>query len=80
VHRFVAILAAAFWLGVACAPPESERVAWFAPNLGSPDLLELFTQPPLWTRSRGQIGVFQFYERQLLANACLECGRNLLSG
>lgn len=53
---------------------------WFAPNLGSPDLLAMFTQPQDWRAAALSTDVFKFYEQQLLADTpaqCPECGRNL---
>ena len=53
---------------------------WLAPNLGSPDLLAMFTQPGDWRAVRLSTDVFKFYEQQLLADTaaqCPECGRNL---
>ncbi|HUG54904.1 MAG TPA: hypothetical protein VMR21_14940, partial [Vicinamibacteria bacterium] len=53
---------------------------WFAPNVGSPDLLELFTDPEAWRVARRSTDVFKFYAQQLLADRprdCPECGENL---
>jgi hypothetical protein len=33
---------------------------WFAPDGASPDLLDLFRRPELWSRARSQIDVFKF--------------------
>lgn len=55
---------------------------WFAPNLGSPDLLDLFSRPNDWVKARGQIHVFKFDSQQLTAEApgqCPVCSRNRLS-
>ncbi len=54
---------------------------WFAPNLGSLDMVSLFTQPQAWRTARSQLGVFQFYEQQLISTqpaACVDCGPNIL--
>jgi hypothetical protein len=59
----------------ACAPAPQ---VWFAPNLGSPDLVDLFTRPEAWPRARARIDVFKFYAAQLLDPevACDACGPN----
>jgi hypothetical protein len=65
---------------LACGP---EKEVWFAPNIGSPDMLDLFTRPEEWPRARAQVRVFKFYEQQLLAPAdvgCEACGPNVLPG
>lgn len=41
----------------ACAP---EKEVWFTPNIGSPDMLDLFTRPEQWSRARSQVRVFKF--------------------
>ena len=64
-----------------CASPMNGPEVWFAPNLGSPDMIDLFTQPTQWHAARRATSVFKFYERALLADApadCPECGRNIL--
>jgi hypothetical protein len=63
-----------------CATDRSAKV-WFAPNLGSPDMLELFAQPQAWGKARRSVGVFKFYEQQLISERpadCPSCGANLL--
>jgi len=53
---------------------------WLAPNLGSPDTIDMFGQPKLWTAARRSTDVFKFYEQQILADRaadCPECGRNI---
>ena len=64
-----------------CASPATGPEVWFAPNLGSPDMIDLFTQPAQWRAARRSTTVFKFYERALLADTaadCPECGRNIL--
>ncbi len=34
---------------------------WFAPNIGSVDMLDLFTKPEQWASARSKIDVFEFY-------------------
>jgi hypothetical protein len=62
-----------------CAPP---RQVWFTPNLGSPDLLDLFAHPEAWPLARSRVDVFKLYEVQLLEDQlpCPACGPNRLSG
>lgn len=76
--RLAAILT--FLVGsAACAQPRPE--VWFTPNLGSRDMLELFTQPRQWRGARASTDVFKFYQAQVLAERaqdCLPCGANLL--
>src|SRR5882724_1896279 len=72
-------LALALALG-ACGSPATGRQVWFGPNMGSPDMIELFTQPPRWRAARQSTDVFKFYEQQLLADTaadCPDCGRNI---
>lgn len=62
----------------ACA---REKHAWFTPNLGSPDMLDLFTRPEQWPKARAEVQVFKFYSAQLLAEEvpCPACGPNQLA-
>ncbi len=73
-----ATLALAFTgCGEQAAPP----AVWFAPNLGSLDMVDLFTQPQAWPAARGELGVFKFYEQQLISERpadCVDCGPNIL--
>jgi hypothetical protein len=59
----------------ACAP---SRQVWFTPNIGSPDLADLFTRPEAWSVARGRIDVFKFYAAQLIDDGvvCAACGPN----
>lgn len=62
------------------APPEDDSV-WFTPNLGSLDLVDLFSRPDGWARARSSTRVFKFYEENLISAApadCPLCGPNLL--
>jgi hypothetical protein len=73
-------LGLAFAALAACGSPTRSRQVWFGPNLGSPDMIELFTQPERWRAARQASDVFKFYEQQLLADRpsdCRECGRNI---
>ncbi|HEV8254507.1 MAG TPA: hypothetical protein VGQ78_07125 [Vicinamibacteria bacterium] len=59
------------------------RQVWFAPDLGSADLLELFTRPEAWRQARRSTDVFKFYVQQLVAerrSQCPDCGPNVLLG
>jgi hypothetical protein len=38
---------------------------WFGPDNDTQDLLDLFSKPDSWARSRSQIGVFKFGPQQL---------------
>jgi hypothetical protein len=63
-----------------CGGPPPKRQVWFAPNMGSADMIELFTRPQQWPSARRSTDVFKFYERQLVADTpaeCPECGRNI---
>ena len=54
---------------------------WFAPNLGSSDYVNLFTQPDRWERSRQLIDVFQFYTGNICVEnpkGCPRCNGNLI--
>ncbi len=54
---------------------------WFAPNLGSTDMLALFSDPAAWPTARGNVDVFKFYEQHLVferPTECPSCGPNLL--
>lgn len=53
---------------------------WFTPNIGSPDLVDLFTRPEAWPEARARIDVFKFYAAQVLEDVvCQACGPNRLS-
>jgi hypothetical protein len=75
MRRLCAIAAVALPL-VACAPgPE----VWFRPNIGSPDMLDLFTREAEWSHARGQVDVFGFYALQVASSgACPACASNRL--
>jgi len=63
---------------VTCGSPPRAEV-WLAPNLGSPDLLEMFSQPQAWRTVRRSTDVFKFYEQQILADSpsdCPDCAGN----
>jgi hypothetical protein len=67
-------------IAVSCAPPPESSQVWFGPNLGSPDMLDLFTDPLAWRAARRSTDVFKFYAQQVLADRpsdCRECGRNI---
>src|SRR5436309_193134 len=36
----------------ACGRPATGRQVWFGPDMGSPDMIELFTQPQRWRAGR----------------------------
>lgn len=42
-----------------------EEQVWYTPNVGSVDMLDLFTSPELWTSARSRIDVFKFYTGQV---------------
>ena len=53
---------------------------WFTPNVGSVDMLNLFTKPEQWTNARSQTTHFQFYAGQIIYDdpaACTICGNNV---
>ncbi len=61
---------------------DSEAV-WFGPNVGSTDMLRLFSQPGEWPSARDKVSILQFYVQQLAATtpaACPSCGDNILPG
>jgi len=63
-----------------CGAPAPDPQVWLAPNMGSSDLLEMFTQPPRWPAARRSTDVFKFYEQQILADTpsdCPDCGPNI---
>jgi hypothetical protein len=64
----------------ACAGSPPKPPLWFAPNLASEDMLDLFTRPDEWPSARSKVTVFKFYASQILADAtgCPECGPNRL--
>jgi hypothetical protein len=77
VARYAVVgLAAA--TGVGCAP---KRQVWFTPNLGSPDMLALFSQPERWELARSHVDVFKFYTQHLVLTSeeCPRCGPNLFT-
>lgn len=60
-------------------PAGGNQQVWFTPNLASIDMLNLFTQPELWSQARSKINVFKFYSQQLSRAQCPRCGPNTLS-
>jgi hypothetical protein len=65
--------------GAASKVSDTDAV-WFCPNVGSTDLLRLFTNPSEWSKAREKVGVFQFYAQQLAATdaaGCRSCGDNI---
>jgi hypothetical protein len=84
LRRLLTLLLGAATLALAAAdcgekaPPPG---VWFAPNLGSLDMVDLFTQPQAWRTARSELGVFKFYEQQLVSERpadCTDCGPNIL--
>jgi hypothetical protein len=81
---------AALWRGgglglvlLACTACAPVRQVWFAPNIGSADMLDLFSRPEQWQRARGQVDVLQFYSQNLAfasPSECPRCGPNVASG
>ena len=64
----------------ACGGPGRATQVWLAPNMGSSDLLAMFTPPPDGRAARLSTDVFKFYEQQILADTpseCPECRGNL---
>lgn len=57
-----------------------DGAVWFGPNVGSPDLLDLFRDPSAWARTRDTVSVFQLYAQQTVNDpaACPTCGDNIL--
>jgi hypothetical protein len=58
---------------------KSSDEVWFTPDVGSRDMLTLFTQPERWPRARGHLRIFKFYAGQILASSpqdCPLCGDN----
>jgi len=39
----------------------ADPLVWFAPNMGSVDFPQLFSEPELWVSAREQVDVFKFY-------------------
>src|ERR1700722_14210734 len=58
-HLILACVVLCCLLSRATRAAESYGV-WFAPDGASPDLLELFRRPELWSQARSQIDVFKF--------------------
>lgn len=53
---------------------------WFAPNVGSADLLNLFSEPARWASSRSRVNVFQFYQPNIVFDTgCVRCESNTKS-
>jgi hypothetical protein len=76
-----AVLAAVVASMVAVACGSRPRQVWFAPDLGSDDLLDLFTRPEAWSQARASTDVFKFYVQQVVSerrSQCPECGPNVL--
>jgi hypothetical protein len=56
--------------------PVPSELVWFAPNMGSTDYAELFTEPDQWTVARSKMDVFKFYTQNVLQDPCAICGDN----
>ena len=61
----------------------AESQVWFAPNLGSKDMLKLFTHSSEWASARANIDVFKFYTGHVASGeqSCkgtVRCGTNYL--
>jgi hypothetical protein len=93
VKRMLLFLAAAMAAGCGAGllePGETRGVGqsavaqgavWFSPNVGSTDLLELFTEPHRWPQARSRVSVVQFYAQQVGSDReadCSICGPNVL--
>jgi hypothetical protein len=61
------------------SPPPPGPLVWFAPDMGSTDYPELFTQPEKWPVARSKINVFKFYSDNVTDAACAICGNNTLN-
>jgi hypothetical protein len=63
-------------------PPAPTQVpselVWFAPNMGSRDYTDLFTQPEAWASARSHVDVFKFYTHNLDNEPCDICGDNYI--
>ncbi len=51
---------------------------WFGPNLGSPDFLDLFTQPENWSNARNLVDVLKFYELCIVSDDHPDCDNNTI--
>ena len=64
----------------AATPPPRDFELWFTPNIGSRDMLELFTAPDAWSTARTRVQVMKLYSSQIkavLPEHCPMCGPNL---
>jgi hypothetical protein len=82
-YRVASVLAlsGAALLAAGAREADPPRQVWFAPNLGSRDLVDLFLRPQQWPGARAAVDVFMFYAGQLRAERpeeCANCGPNLL--
>lgn len=50
---------------------------WLAPNVKTPDFINLFTQPELWPQARSRTSAIQFYAQMFFdPGGCPSCGPN----
>jgi hypothetical protein len=63
-QSFIVVLLMAMSASVASARMPA---VWFSPDGGSPDLVDLFSKPQLWTKARGQTDVIKFGPGQVNA-------------
>jgi hypothetical protein len=54
-------------------------LVWFAPNMGSRDYTNLFSEPENWSLARERVDIFKFYTQNLIGHPCDICGDNILS-
>lgn len=59
--------------------PSPNNKIWFTPNVGSIDLLDLFTEPGEWPISRDKVDIFKFYSQQLLDQSTTSTGLEKLA-
>lgn len=73
----VVVLLSSYPVSVEAKTPEY----WFTPDVNSPDMATLFTNPEKWPNSRGIIKRFKFYMQQLTEDCpASACGNNTLPG
>ena len=57
--------------------PTPRPEVWFTPNVGSKDLLALYSNPDAWKNARSQIHVMKHYSANVMGNqTCVMCNGN----
>ena len=74
----VLVLLIIFTINFSSAFNPDDVEVWFAPDIGSEDMLNLFTNPEQWPVSRELVDNFLFFQENIFGTnfVCAFCGQN----